>query len=1690
MSREVWNINTAEGQRILAKMQSIDPSEIKKFIVRGDKLKIKTESWRVLKLKWADLTDFQNRSNKKVSKDINVQQIVNVLVSQGIQQTPEQVIQTQEVNALKQLLERYRQLLERYEAEFGALKSDINTDPNTALWNRFTGNPQTYNDNNKGFFPSSFPSSNNAPVNTGNPIEKENPNAIPVNGGDGKKKLQYGAVDNISLSANETQPSVPKHKEKIPDDAIALNYQSIYELDTSLKDEDISKMSNRDIIKRLFRGEKDEFVDIIETKGKENETTAPSSAEKEFLRTFFKQPMNRLVTKRGGDPLEIWEEMEKVMRKNPSALEGMSNYKNNIDFWMKNPIFWDSTKFKSTSMLNRLFQSDPEMVAENLAKLSAMYVDVMSNKGKYAYTNRLFAMMDRAWGVDYEFAKGWLQKIIGANRDNVGQVRLSDGSHLLDTKRDLSEARKQLVALVGGDIPPYLSNSELTDKTLQDVLNRSVKGKLEPYTDGIVTSFNKYKGLKNSFDILAANSPDSGHMNAGLMLTEGKAFGATDAEIYNIRALVENGVLSTKYGSISDATRLMNFFADYNNNGKGGDAADYAKYSGAQLLWNFRMAVNKLQFNNGGMDKTAAETKIVSWLLNKISANALQGGKLYVANVIDTYLKNKPTDILSLVQDHPGIVKYIQEYLKNFSWDDLYPLMFVDEIKSFGTYNKEIEATAQNDVQNLASQLQKIEDPTERAKVEQAIKQRALALQEDIKAQSATLSPDEQKYFNSFDLASLEQNVAHTVFRALQVNPSFNGALGAGVAVDLVKNIQLNLSAATGKNGVTVPSLWLGFKSDSGVFGANVNATHLGANAAAFVRFGERSNTSKLSNTLKPLTYKTTTLTGNVSGGMWFDRVPHVGAGIQLQSTSDKLKGINIIANNIRNTTLWFLPSVLDDEWLRLINAITAESRVKWRTIVQSDNFISGPRTQFLDRVKAQLASKYGADKSDAPLLDKAANNILTAILQAEKQPGADLNNTVANYMAAQWRNDSLDNLTHTYELTSLWVGIGAFIDPTNLTWPVTIGAQLSAWLSRYNRGAGAVNSTESYEAFRNAEEYGVDNLDLKMDPQSFVSYLNGMIDVSRGMPEYKDGKVVRKFPEIKLSDDNQFIVIPAALYQKDKNLTLKIAPGAKVSKDNDGNILISRTEDMRMVGQADQNKAIYILNIWSSVTSDQDHVMRRWDVDFTKKNSDGKDVFVAPEQIQHRKKMKIEINEQSVQTLQSILGSDASGFRIENNNLVYTKWGQPQHVSINGGVVDGWTISVSSTWLNFTKKNPDWKSESQPINLDYVFSSFESVMKAIDDKASFIESWENKNPNAVKSFYSHAIGGNYDEALKALRWLDISAIKAVQGNSDPWYKQKLVAYMTEAFALEPGYGKQNAGQLMTLRDKGSSTPAYTRIPWFESGGISIGKLFDRNKLRDLYSSQVPSNKWDFQKDLIGYTAFYRKRTLKNGTEQHRGYAMTLPWYTRVLGNKTYEFSTEQEKKDAKIWLIAKIKEDTFARQAILDSLSSKNLAPISKESIANLSPDQLVTLLTSKDWLPIGDCTLSIDATPVFYLLSECANESLGLKLNAITCSQNGEIIKNVSTDMTEEFEDGKYGEAITNAWATRTLGKKTIFKVAFWAATTLNGGGGWNWYKEWDVNTNPWGNGHWDQTGWNPTTWNWWDGHWDQTGNQTWWG
>lgn len=1715
----VEKFNNLDTNQVNAIVSSIDPNEIKKFVVRWDKIKIKLESWKKIKLKWVDTKAFQERSDRKVSKDVNLQQIITVMNSQWTKVNPEQLMKAWEFSDLKQLLDEYRRVLEQYEAKFGTLKSDVNTNLNTSSGNGITGNPQTYNAktwffdnapvvvNNSSATPNnntaSSASNNNVQNNSVNAPSIKNNNTLnaavndnnatftsPETSTTDDREFYYGTKNNAKSQSPESMKKTLDKKEKSPNDAVAYNYQSIYELDQSdLKNAD--KMGNREVIRKWARWGSDDFIDIIEV-GWSNKFTKPDAKEKATLKEFFKQPLKWLVLRRDIDLFNLWNMMEKVVKEKPGTLSGLSNWQANKQYWLDNfPMNLVGYK-----------QNNKNAPAEYMAKLSALYVEYkMAKNNEWSslgwYTNRLLAMIDNAGGVDgkYKLAGSGLKDIVKANQDNVGEVALSDGSRLLDVRSRDGRAVRLLADMVGwGDVPNYVTDDKLSKTELMGVLNNSVLWKIPSDDRSLRTLLGQHQWLPQTFDKLKGMDPTSGSMDATLMLTEAKAFGASPAEVYNIKALAEKGKLTTKYGPISDATRLMNFFVDYNNNGKGGDAADHGPFSGAQLLANYRLAARKLTFDNQGMSPEQAESTAVTSLLQKVRSNAELNGNIYVAHVLESYL-NKWVPLMDLVKQHPAMVKYVQEYIKNFAADP-HALFFANGDGSLADYSKEVQAGVVETVStSLDEQLKDIPEPQKTA-MKQLIEKDATRLMQDFQQQLSTLPVSDRKYFDYVTLPSLQQNLAHTLMNSLRANPSVQGdwALGLWIAADLSKNVQLNLSTGFNPNTKSlIPGIGLWFKNDAGTLGANINATMLGAGTAVYAKLAQWNNGAKLSTSLDPLSYKTSSLTADARAGAgWDAKGAMVGAGLHFTTETDRMKGIETMATSTYAAAKEFLPKVLDAKGMKLISDLNLVDKTYGpsSTIAQKEAAAWPIRNQLKSLIREQLVAKFGKTEN-TELYDVATQNILNGIIMSEYKPGQPVDG-IAKYLSRTLREDAINNLKGKYELTQLWVGVGVFLSPTNLA-TGNIGAQLSLWVSRYSRGAGAVTNAEWYRAQNRAEAFGIDNRKLNMGNDKFVDYLNGMMQDSRGMPE-KD-KIV---PKITLSADKKNFVIPAELWRDDKNLTIKVAKGAiwRVGYDVNNNILISVSENMRMVASPELDKATYVLNIGSYTTSSDDVELTRFKDNVSSMEIDGKKVFVSPDKldtIDHHKKTNIVISESNVSTLQSIVGPTASNFSIDGNKLLYMQDGKSQELSVNGGTINGWTVAMVNGALEFSKPSTNgWTDKKEWIPLVYEFESFKEIMSHIDTHSKQIEAWERKNDKKIKDFYEYAIANDDTKAAQQLLGMD-STIDAIIKTGTPEQKSQLVSYMTEAFAIEEReYKNKTATELMDKRDGtvniAKHGPAYARIDRAESGGINIKNLFSRDDLKALYKwlDTKPSNTWEPQKDLIWYTAFYRK----NANNKERGYAMTLPGYTRVLWGKINTFDKwSQKEADAKTWLVENLRTDTLAQQAIKDALATKDLGPVSKESIKNLTPGQLITLLTKKEWLPLDGCTLSIDATPVFYLLAECANESLGLQLKAITCKdQNGVEIKKVSTDMTEEVLDGGRMVSVTNADGQSTLGKKTVFKAAVGWSRGFGGGSQWWGHKEGDVDTNPWWDGSWDWTGWTGSNQGG-SGSWDWTGNNTWW-
>lgn len=134
--------------------------------------------------------------------------------------------------------------------------------------------------------------------------------------------------------------------------------------------------------------------------------------------------------------------------------------------------------------------------------------------------------------------------------------------------------------------------------------------------------------------------------------------------------------------------------------------------------------------------------------------------------------------------------------------------------------------------------------------------------------------------------------------------------------------------------------------------------------------------------------------------------------------------------------------------------------------------------------------------------------------------------------------------------------------------------------------------------------------------------------------------------------------------------------------------------------------------------------------------------------------------------------------------------------------------------------------------------------------------------------------------------------------------------------------------------------------------------------------------------NLIGFTAFYRL----NGTG--RKYAMTPVGGTNVLMWSTLEESmmsiNEHDKGNAQNRFIKNLDVNSDNKKMVVEKINSL----LKKNNITIMEKD-IPTLLTWK-YLSIDSFRkISIDITRMFYLLGECGNESLGMKIENINIQE-----------------------------------------------------------------------------------------------------
>lgn len=90
-----------------------------------------------------------------------------------------------------------------------------------------------------------------------------------------------------------------------------------------------------------------------------------------------------------------------------------------------------------------------------------------------------------------------------------------------------------------------------------------------------------------------------------------------------------------------------------------------------------------------------------------------------------------------------------------------------------------------------------------------------------------------------------------------------------------------------------------------------------------------------------------------------------------------------------------------------------------------------------------------------------------------------------------------------------------------------------------------------------------------------------------------------------------------------------------------------------------------------------------------------------------------------------------------------------------------------------------------------------------------------------------------------------------------------------------------------------------------------------------------------------------------------------------------------------------------------------------------------IVSILRGEKVTLKNGCVINLNANPVFYLLGECANESLGIQIENITCvGPNAEALS-VDGNLLRTYHPGVFAINTTRTTASETLGRKNIINV-----------------------------------------------------------
>lgn len=346
--------------------------------------------------------------------------------------------------------------------------------------------------------------------------------------------------------------------------------------------------------------------------------------------------------------------------------------------------------------------------------------------------------------------------------------------------------------------------------------------------------------------------------------------------------------------------------------------------------------------------------------------------------------------------------------------------------------------------------------------------------------------------------------------------------------------------------------------------------------------------------------------------------------------------------------------------------------------------------------------------------------------------------------------------------------------------------------------------------------------------------------------------------------------------------------------------------------------------------------------------------------------------------------------------------------------------IKKSTSWYVFTVEKTgivtdkvsieyqeiiEWKMDEFTFTWEQILtfakdSELQKAEKLIDNYETDLQDAEKENPTAYFEFLKLCSNTqdqdiNEDE-YKNARWNLITLLNAWKNK---WKFEALEIFLNAAktqelwyaidriktiFSAEKSYEKLTIKQLIEKRKyafKDLFWPAGVVLP------PAIANMRDIRKSNNKKPFQVPKDERYESSNVFGYTAFYRNN--KDGSPEkeqaNKRFSMGP-----VVGNKVLKWFIEQvaktNRESAKDWMIANLKVNSVWLSLLTDCINNQISWILWEQD--KLSPEKVLEFLWNNTWesIDINKKIVKFDFDYVFYLMGECANESLWIRLKNIT--------------------------------------------------------------------------------------------------------